>query len=158
MEEVLDIESGTTTMTTTERTTDLVVASDYDDKDNEIEEQFQEVYDAAMGAFEGQMEEAELVEGKYKARNGEVAVQFLNAALNAAKERSGLKQHKDRTRIAEGKLAGDAAKRTDVVIADRNELLKAMFGEEEKEEPVDAEFEDISDKDIEELTKNEVTP
>ena len=56
----------------------------------------QEVYDAAMGGFETQMDEAEIVEGKYKARNGEVAVQFLNAALNAAKEKSGLKQHKDK--------------------------------------------------------------
>ena len=108
MEDVLNIESGTTPMTTIERTSELVPAEEYDDKDEEIDEQFQEVYDSTMGAFEGQMEEAELVEGKYKARNGEVAVQFLNAALSAAKEKSNMKQHKDKSAIAKGKLAGAA--------------------------------------------------
>ena len=143
MEEILDIEPGTTPMTKVERSSELVPAVEYDDKDNEIEEQFQEVYDSAMGAFEGQMEEAELVEGKYKARNGEVAVQFLNAALNAAKEKSSLKQHKDKQVIAEGKLKGEGGQqRGDVIIADRNELLKQLFGTTEKQvdEPIDADF------------------
>ena len=153
MEEVLDIEPGTTNMTKVERNSDLVIASEYDEKDNEIEEQFQEVYDAAMGAFEGQMEEAELVEGKYKARNGEVAVQFLNTALNAAKEKSGLKQHKDKTALAEGKLAGDGSRRDkDVIIADRNELLKALFGKEQ-EEPIDGEFSEVPPEETEDSTE-----
>lgn len=128
MEEVFDIEPGTTAITTVEReTTQLVEPEEYDDKDVEIEQQYQEVFDAAMGAFEGQCEEQEMVEGKYKARNAEVAVQFLNAALAAAKEKGALKQHKDKQTIAVGKLkGGNNTTNNNLVIADRNELLKAL--------------------------------
>jgi len=126
MEDILDIEPGTTIATKIERTTELVVSEEYDDKDSEIEEQMQEVYDSAMGAFEGQMDEAELVEGKYKARNGEVAVQFLNTALNAAKEKSSLKQHKDKISIDKGKMsAGNAS--TGKIVADFNDILRSVI-------------------------------
>lgn len=123
MEEILDIEPGTTITTRTERTTDMVEAEQYDNKDSEIEEQFQEVYDAAMSAFESQCDEAEVVEGKYKARNAEVAVQFLNAALSAAKEKGSLKQHKDKLSTAVAKSTGDTTN-NNILVADRNELLK----------------------------------
>ena len=39
MEEILDIEEGTTIIPRTERTTALVVTEEYDTKDNEIEGQ-----------------------------------------------------------------------------------------------------------------------
>ena len=58
MEEVLEIEPGTTVATVVERNTDLVVAEEFDEKDQEIDAQFQEVYDAAMGAFEQQSMDA----------------------------------------------------------------------------------------------------
>jgi len=51
LEEIFDIESGTTVITRTEKTTELVKSDDYDEKDIEIEDQFQEVYDAALAAF-----------------------------------------------------------------------------------------------------------
>ena len=145
MEDVLNIESGTTPMTKVERTSDLVPTEAFDEKDVEIEEQFQEVYDSAMGAFEGQMDEAELVEGKYKARNGEVAVQFLNAALAAAKEKSGLKQHKDKLSVAKGKISG-GGRSNNLIIADRNELLKEIMGGKvngPEDEAIDVEFDTI---------------
>ena len=148
MEEVLNIESGTTPLTKIERTSDLVPTEAFDVKDEEIEEQYQEVYDSAMGAFEGQMDEAELVEGKYKARNGEVAVQFLNAALAAAKEKGNMKQHKDKLAVSKGKLTAGGKGRTDqIIVADRNELLKEIMGGKkgyEPEAPIDADF-DIVD-------------
>lgn len=123
MEGVLDIDEHSTPVEYHERTTELTDSIEYDDKDVEIEEQIQEVYDSAMGAFENQMDEAELVEGKYKARNGEVAVQFLNAALNAAKERSHLKQHKDKVAVTKGKLTG-AKVENNIIVADRNDILR----------------------------------
>lgn len=136
MEEVLDIEPETTLATKIERETDLVPAVEFDEKDSEIEEQMQEVYDSAMGAFEQQMEEAELVEGKYKARNGEVAVQFLNAALNAVKEKSGLKQHKDKLAVAKGKLGPNKVE-NNIIVADRNDILRNIINGDvdEPEEP-----------------------
>ena len=124
IEDMFDIESGSTVTTKIERTTELVEADEYDDKDDEIEEQIQEIYDSAMGAFETQMDEAELVEGKYKARNGEVAVQFLNAALNAAKEKSSLKQHKDKLSVSKGKLGAKVGGDTNIIVADRNDILR----------------------------------
>lgn len=130
LEEIFDIESGTTVMPRTEKTTELVATDEYDDKDNEIEKQFQEIYDAALSAFEDQVAEAEVIEGKYKARNMEVGVQLLNAALNAAKEKSSLKQHKDKTAIAKGKLNGGTTNNT-LIVADRNDILKAMAGKKE---------------------------
>jgi len=131
MEEILNIESNTTIVPRIEHTSELVVDDQYDAKDDEIDKQIQDIYDAAMGAFETQMEEAELVEGKYKARNGEVAVQFLNTALSAAREKSGLKQHKDKIAIAQNKLkGGPSTVNNNLIVADRNELLKEMFKKE----------------------------
>jgi len=132
LESVLGIEGGTTIVPRIETSTELTTVNSYDDKDKEIDEQIQEIYDAAMGAFETQMEEAEMVEGKYKARNGEVAVQFLNAALNAAKEKSNLKQHKDKTVLAQHKYQGPDTVHQNLIVADRNEILK-QFTKEDKE-------------------------
>lgn len=132
LEEVFDIEAGTTLIPRTEKTTDMVQATEYDEKDNEIEDQFQEIYDKAIAAFDDQVIEAEVVEGKYKARNMEVAVQLLNSALAAAKEKSGMKQHKDKTALAKGKLTGSGTTNynTQVVVADRNDILKT-FGKKD---------------------------
>lgn len=135
MEEVLDIEPGTTVVSTVERTTELVAAEEYDNKDNEIEEQFQEIYDAAMDAYDEQMGVSDNVEGKYKARNAEVAVQFLNTALTAAKEKSGMKQHKDKITIDKKKGPGGTTHidQQNNIIADRNELLKMFRDQKEKD-------------------------
>lgn len=131
MEEVFDLEPGTTLEEREVRETELCVPDDYDQKDSEIEEQIQEIYDAAMGAFESQCDETELVEGKYKARNAEVAVQFLNSALAAAKEKASLKAHKDKTAIATGKLKGGPNQVTNnnIIVADRNDILKRLAGD-----------------------------
>jgi len=132
MEEVLDIESGTTVHPMVERqTTDIAETTTeaYDNKDTEIEGQFQEVYDAAMDAFDTQMGTSEDVEGRYQARNGEVAVQFLSTALAAAKEKSNVKQHKDKLSIARGKLTGVGTTNNNLIVADRNDILKALSGQ-----------------------------
>jgi len=106
LESAFDIEPGTTVSVHTERTSEMVETEQYDQKDDEIDEQFQEIYDRAMAAFEDQVAEAEVVEGKYKARNMEVGVQLLTAALHAAKEKSNQKQHKDKLDVAKKKASG----------------------------------------------------
>lgn len=125
LEEMFDIPSGTTLMPRKEKETDMVPIAEYDDKDNEVEQQFQEIYNSAFAAFEDQVAEAEVVEGRYKARNMEVGVQLLNTALSAAKEKSNLKQHKDKTAISKGKLTGTTTNNT-LIVADRNEILKSF--------------------------------
>lgn len=129
MEMIMDIDSGSTIVPFVERKTIDIAESTtdtYDNKDTEIETQFQEVYDAAMDAYDSQMGTSESVEGKYAARNGEVAVQFLNTALTAAKEKSNVKQHKDKLSIARGKLTKTGTTNNNIIVADRNDILKAL--------------------------------
>jgi len=128
METVLDIPQGTTIVEYKESLpAELVKHQEYDEKDVEIEEQFQEVYSKAMDAFDDQQEVTETVEGKYVARNAEVAVQFLNAALNAAKEKSNLKMHKDKLGTATGENGKGPHTVNNNLIVDRNDLLKAVL-------------------------------
>lgn len=124
LEKVFGIESGTTMLPVVQRTTELTVVQAYDEKDKEVEGQLQEVYDAAMGAFETQSQETELVEGKYKARSGEVAVQFLNTALEAAKSKSTMKMHKDK--LVHTATGSAKTVNNNLIVADRNDLLKNL--------------------------------
>lgn len=132
LEEIFDIESGTTLMSRTEKTTELVSSEEYDEKDIEIENQFQEVYDHAIAAFEDCASEVEIVEGKYKARMMEVANQSLNTALSAVKEKAGVKEHKDKHAIAKGKLGGKTVN-NNLIVADRNDLLKTLFAQKSED-------------------------
>jgi len=127
LEEAFEIEAGTTLVPHVERSTQLVVAESYDEKDTEIEDQFQEVYDAAMEAFDQSSGRLHELEGKYRARNEEVAVQYLNTALQAAREKSGQKQHKDKIGIAEGKIKGNQkVTNNNLTVADHKELMRIM--------------------------------
>lgn len=125
LEKVFDIEPGTTMVPTIQRTTELTAVHTYDEKDKEVEGQFQEIYDAAMGAFEQQTLDVDSLEGKYKARAGEVAVQYLNTALEAARSKSAQKQHKDKMSIDQGK-AGPKTVNNNLFVGDRNELLRNL--------------------------------
>ncbi len=136
LEKTFNIEPGTTLVPQVVRSTELTSIETYDEKDSEIETQFQEVYDAAMGAFEGQFQEADLVEGKYKARVGEVAVQFLNTALQAAQNKSLLKQHKDKIAEATKKNSTPNTVNNNLIVADRNEILKKLMGDKDNNEIV----------------------
>lgn len=124
LEQAFNIEGGTTLMPTVQRTTDLTVIEAYDNKDKEIEEQLQEVYDAGMSAFENQFQEADQVEGRYKARSGEVAVQFLQTALNAVTAKSALKMHKDK--LMSTVQRAPSTVNNNLIVADRNELLRNL--------------------------------
>ncbi len=123
LEEAFDIEPGTTISTKTERSTELATTEQYDKKDEEIEGQFQEIYDAAMGAFEDQVAEAEVVEGKYKARNMEVATQLLNSALHAAKEKANQKKEKDKNDITKNKATSNKTTNNNVFMGSHQELM-----------------------------------
>jgi len=129
MEQIFNIEEGTTIVTRSEKQGDLVEVKNYDDKDAEIEKQFQEVYDAAMSAFENQEDTIDIAIPKLKARAGEIAVQFLNTALSAAKEKATLKSHKDKLSIEENK-EGNVTNNN--LIVNRNDLLKMLNDHEEE--------------------------
>lgn len=132
-EDVFDIEPGTTEVVTEPpRQTQLVDVVTYDDKDREIEENYQEIFDRAMDTFDDIQRDLEGLEGKYKARNHEVGAQFLNAALAAAKEKQKLKEHKDKHASAGGQPAatgGTITNNTQVNIATSTSDLVRMIQE-----------------------------
>ena len=124
LEEFFDIERKSTEIEVFEREEELVKDEAYDAKDIEIEEQFQEIYESAMDGFDELSEEVHRVEGRYKARMGEVSVQHLNAALNAAKHKAQLKEHKDKL---DGKAGGGShVTYNNLIVDDRSRLLEEL--------------------------------
>lgn len=126
IEGILEIESGTTFLPTVEVVkTDLALAPEFDDTDNQINEQYQEIYDVAMDAYETQAGDIEALDPKYRARNQEVAVQYLNTALSAVKEKGTMKMFKDK--LINKAPSGTNIKDSNVIVADRNDVLKELF-------------------------------
>lgn len=141
IEEVFDLEEGSTVVPYKEVKTDLVSHKLFDEKDKELEEQLQSLYDLALEAFENQQEDAVTIEPKFKARNAEVAVQYLKTALEAVHEKSMLKQHRDKVTVT--RETGGTVN-NNVVLTDRNELLKLLRGgKDEKVNTLDGEFEEV---------------
>lgn len=142
LEDIFGLPSGTTEVSVIQRNTQMVEHVDFDDKDTEIEEQFQEVYDVAMSTFENQVEMLERAETdpKYVARQMEVAAQFLNTALAAAKEKANLKTTKDKLLAAQrtgqgGSIPGVGS--GEPVVMSHSALLKML--REAKEQPKEGE-------------------
>jgi hypothetical protein len=142
MEDVFGIEKGTTMVPKTVVKGDLKPHETYDDKDNEIDRQFQEVYDLALGAFDEQQEAAEVIDPKFKARTAEVAAQFLTTALNAAQSKMQLKQQREKLEISKGRLAGGVVNNGNMIITDRNSLLKLMEEDDDFDEAIDGDYEE----------------
>lgn len=128
LEDVFDIEPGTTLITRQEQRTDLVVADSYDEKDTEIEDSIQVVYDKALSGYERIQDECEDIEGRYLPRMMEVGVQHLKMALDAAEAKQRMKELKDKI-AAKYKTAGPKTVNNNLVIS-REELLKTMFQDE----------------------------
>jgi len=126
MEDVLDLDPGTTLVEYNEVIPSVPVAMpDYDVKDDEIETKLEEIYTVAMGNVEAVADELDRVEGKYKARIGEVTAAMLNVALGAVREKRELKKHKDGI----APTSGDGNPRTvnnNLIVADRNEILRFL--------------------------------
>lgn len=132
LEDVFDIPSGTTVVEYQEALpAEIVPMPTYDVKDDEIEEKLEEIYTIAMQQVETISDEMERVEGKYKARIGEVSATMLNVALGAVREKSQLKQHKDKLTPAKAGGPQTVNNTLNVVTADRNELLR-LFMEQGK--------------------------
>jgi len=123
LEDFFNMESGTTEIVKHERRTEISKPEEYDNKDSEIETDFQEIYDKAISGYENLTEQTEDIEPRYVARVAEVALQHLNTALSAAALKSKLKEHKDKLELK--KTIGDGGKGNTIVV-DRNELLKAI--------------------------------
>lgn len=101
---------------------DVISIKSYDDKDESLDQEFDNVYTKALSSFNSLAEELEFVEGKYKARVGEVSNQFLTTALNAAKEKANLKAHKDKLVVKEQ----NSTTNNNLFVGNHEELLKLL--------------------------------
>ena len=131
-EEFFDIEPGTTIVEYKESLpSELVEVESYDDKDKEIELQLDDIRTRALDAFEMQSEIAETVEGKYSARNSEVAANFLTTALQAIKEKAEIKKHKDKTIVAAAKANQPGTLNQNVVL-DHKSLVQMLKNSQDR--------------------------
>lgn len=128
LENVLDLPPNSTVVEKRTTVTELVPIKTYDNLDQNIDAQLQNVIDTAMTAFKDQQDCSFMIDPKFKARNQEVAVQFLNTALMAIKEKSMLKQHKDRIGVTEREVEKPTVNNN--LIVDRNVLLKMLRNDE----------------------------
>ena len=130
LEKELSIQDQSTVIDVNQTETQLISHVEYDNKDDEIEQQLQEVYDLALDGYQQQSINASTVEGKYKARVGEVAAQFLNTALGAVREKNLQKKYKDKNVLDKNKLKAllpvKNVTNNNLVVADRNEILKML--------------------------------
>jgi hypothetical protein len=103
----------------------MVGLPNYDIKDNEIETKLEEIYATAMSTVADMNDAMETVEGKYKARVGEVSATMLSVALGAVNAKAHLKIHKDKLTTATVP-GGPHTVNNNLVITDRNEILRML--------------------------------
>ena len=102
-----------------------------DEEDISINTDIQKVFDMALEAYENQISLVEIIEPRYAARTAEVAANYLNTSLNAVSLKARVKN--DKRKVTQFIPFGNNITNSNVVVADRNSILK-MLGEREKNE------------------------
>lgn len=148
LEEFFNIEPASTEVTKIVRKTELDVYDEFDDKDTELENTFQEVYDAAMSGYDNLQDMIDIADTKFTARLSEVSVQHLNTALAAASKRAQLKENKDKLNL---KARSNTSKtQNNLIIMDRNAALQSFMENmtDDSDDIIDGEYiENDEDKD-----------
>ena len=97
-------------------------------EDLHIDGQLETVHTNALIAFEKSARIAEEADPRFAARNNEVAAQYLTIALNAVNSRVDAKFKRQKVRIAAVSAGAPSTVNNTVIVADRNALLKQIFG------------------------------
>jgi hypothetical protein len=105
-----------------------------DEDDLLVEKRIDEVYDAAMTAYQNQSAYTEIIEPRYAARNAEVAANYLNIALAAANSRARVKVDRKCANQQFIPHSGGGKTTNNIVIANREEILKMITVDNEKKE------------------------
>lgn len=125
LENVFGIEPRTTIIDVMQVESEVVEEKLYDDKDVEIENQYENIYNTALLAYAAQASTVSMgADPRSQARNMEVANGFLNTALAATKEKANLKQQKEKIKTIK---SSDTNITNNNLIMDRNELLRIMM-------------------------------
>lgn len=130
-EQIFDLEPGSTIIDQVVTTSEpMEQPIQYDDKDQEINDQLQQVFDAAFGAFESQRLATEGMNPQFQNRALEVASTFLNTALAAINSKSQFKQAKDKI----VKPTGNINNTTNNLIMDRDAMLRMLMDQKKNAE------------------------
>lgn len=105
---------------------DLELEERYEDL--KVDRQLDDLHKKALDAFDTQYRLSQEVDPKFSARNAEVSAQFLNIALNTVNSRVDSKYKRSKLRIAKGNIGKPNSVQNNVIVADRNEMLAALFG------------------------------
>lgn len=97
-------------------------------EDLQIDTQLDTIHTSAMIAFEKSQRLVDEVDPKFAARNAEVAAQYLNIALNAVNSRVDAKFKRQKIRLAKEESPAPSTVNNNVIFADRNDLLRQLFG------------------------------
>lgn len=98
-----------------------------DEDDLLVEQRMDEIYDAAMQAYEAQTGYMEVIEPRYAARNAEVAANFLNLALQTTLGRAKVKNERKRANQAFVPFAQPGGRTTNnLIVANREDILKMI--------------------------------
>jgi len=108
-------------------------------EDLHIDGQLETVHTNALVAFEKSSRFAEEADPRFAARNAEVAAQYLNIALNAVNSRVDAKFKRQKIRHASIAAKTPGTVNNTVIVADRNELLKQIFGENDQPHAIEME-------------------
>jgi hypothetical protein len=135
---IIDPTSGELVARKSEPTVDEI------DKEERIEDlhidgQLETVHSSAIIAFEKSARMAQEVDPKFAARQNEVAAQFLTIALNAVNSRVDAKFKRQKARAAKISASTPGTVNNTVIVADRNALLKEIFGTPDEPTTIEAE-------------------
>lgn len=97
-----------------------------DTEDVEVDRKIDEVYDAAMTAYNNQMAYTEIIEPRYAARNAEVALTALNIALSAANSRANVKNNRKKTNAFVPYANGGSKHAGNTVVTSRETLMNMI--------------------------------
>lgn len=133
LEQVFDLETNSTQRSvvtpTPVETLPAVVTAQYDQKDNSIEAELSAVHTEAMAVANEMKSQMSFADPRGLPRMGEVAIQALNTALDAIKQKADIKKHKDKIALTGGAESVNNVTNNTLII-DRSALLdRIMAGE-----------------------------
>lgn len=105
-----------------------------DEDDKLVEARIDEVYGAAINAFNQQVSYTEIIEPRYAARNAEVAANYLNIALAAANSRAKVKVDRKRSNSSFVPYSPGGKTTNNILIANREEILKMITVDDKPKE------------------------
>jgi hypothetical protein len=125
-EDALGIEPNTTVVQVPTTVGELVDSPVYDDKDVEIEQDYQKVIDTALEVVTGLQDAIDSAEPRHHARMTEVTSQMLNVAISAINGKAKIKERKDKNVASTNQPPKTV---NNILTIDRNELLRKLKGD-----------------------------